>query len=493
MKNEASRDTSVSRLGQVFPDRPVAYEDRPADTKLPAPATRVAAGYSAGDEGIDLWKHLDLLWKGRLWIVAGTLLFIGLAAVYTSMRPRLYRTTASVFVTPPTYATTLRPETLSVEAYEKLAESEFVLGRVQTQLHQSRPDLFGGAGASGGWVTYDARLYISREPMKPYLPLLDLTAIAESPERAQLAANMWANIFVTEQGNLSKVGKSSSADFIISQLPETEKALSQHEFQVEVVLRRQTEAVSKLESALGLSLKKAEAEAYEKTVVSLEDILSRAMVELNHVKPTVAELTAELARTPTHIEVSRAITDDALWAVLTGQADKKAIEALPELRLRTMEINIIHSTLRMKLAEERVKYLALIPHIASLEKQIAQTQKKVGEFRAALFDGERKVADLKRTHEVEVAERKRSVATSKFAFDKLAEKFGEAKIAKFEPDNDLKLGALAALPAGPFSPNIPLNLIIAAVFGFVASLVSVWFASLVADHRRELAAAVPAR
>jgi uncharacterized protein involved in exopolysaccharide biosynthesis len=102
-----------------------------------------------------------------------------------------------------------------------------------------------------------------------------------------------------------------------------------------------------------------------------------------------------------------------------------------------------------------------------------------------MVDAERRVADLKRAHEVATGELRRAVTTAKAAFDKLAEKFGEAKIAKFEPDNDLKLGGLAGLPRAPSSPNVRRTVAMAGGIGFAGSLLAVWLIAIIARHRAQ--------
>jgi uncharacterized protein involved in exopolysaccharide biosynthesis len=402
---------------------------------------------------IDLRAGFELLWQKRYLIVGFTLAAAVLTVLLTLLMPRQYRAEATVFLTPPTYATTLRPPVMAVEAYAELAETEHILDKVDGVLREKHPNLFAGGAEPGErrLASYEARLSASREPQKPYLPLVGLTATASTPEKAQAAANVWADVLVTEGSRLSEAGKSNAANFILQEYPKVERALVVSERALQDLLAKQAQELAALKSEVGVSLRTAQLESYEWMVVQQEDALAAARTRLDRLRPSVAQLERELKATPQHFVVNKAITDEALWSTKTQGTP--AGGALDKSALQTQEINPVFVSLSQRLAEERVNLNALEPQIASLEKQIASTRQQVVEIRRALLDGERRIADMERRHDVEAAGLEREVETSRTAFDKIAGKIGEARLARSEPDNDLKLGAYAGLPMTPSGPR----------------------------------------
>lgn len=438
----------------------------------------------ADEQLLDLWQCFDTLWARRLLIAGVTLGAAVVAALYALTLPRQYRAEATVFLMPPTYATTLRPDVMSVEAYAKLAESDYILSLVEAELQKSRPDLF-PAHKGDRYAIYTAKLSASREPQKPYLPLVGLSAQSDSPEKAKIGANTWADVFIREQGAFAEAGKTNSANFILSEFPKVEKALSETEHALETMEKRHAQELAALKSEIGLSLKQAQLAAYEYMAVSQEEQLVAARRERDQLKPSVAELEKELATTPQYLTVSKAITDDALWNAQTQtQGGGRAAAPNPNAKLQTQEVNPVYISLNQRLARERVDYNATGSQIASLQKQLEETRRLAAAARAAMLDGERRIADVQRRQSMEAASLKRTVDTSRKSFEKLSDKIGEARLAQSEPDKDLKLGAYAELPAKPSGPRRKLIVAGAAGGAFTLTVGTLLFLLLTASRRR---------
>jgi len=405
------------------------------------------------DDRHDPWFYFDILWHRRFLIAGATVLAMAIATVATVVMPRAYRAEATIFLTPPTYATTLRPEMLSIEAYARLAESDYILTMVDVELQKKRPDLFpgGSTAPAAHHASYSASLVASREPQKPYLPLVSLSAEASLPEKAKVAANTWADIVVREEGKFSEVGKTNAANFILAEYPKVESTLAQNEAELVSVQRRQGQEMSDLKAQTGVSLKKVQLENVEKLVVTLETALATAKSDANRLKPIVAEFERELKATPPVVTISKAITDDALWNAQTQGTSKP--DALANTKLLTQEPNPVYAEVGKKLAEVRVQYNSLEPQIASLERQVADARREAGSVRAALLDAERRVAELGREHARHESALERAVDASKKSFDKLAEKIGDARISQSESTSDLKLGSYAEVPEKPSGPR----------------------------------------
>ncbi|MGH8637366.1 MAG: Wzz/FepE/Etk N-terminal domain-containing protein [Burkholderiales bacterium] len=401
----------------------------------------------------DLRAYVQLLWRNRVVLVGVTLLAAVLAVFVSFLMPRQYRAEATVFLTPPTYTTTLRPPVMAVEAYAQFAETQHILDTVDTELRRKHPQLFPAVRQTEGdrLATFAARLSASREPQKPYLPLVGLTATADTPEQAQAAANVWADVLVLEGSKLSEVGKSNASNFILHQYPKIQQALVESEKALQDLFATQARELAELQTEVGVSLLKSQLESSEWMVVQQEDALAAARTRLERLRPLVRQLEQEVKDTPQNFVVNKAITDEALWNAQSQTS--RSSGALGDSALQTEEVNPVYVSLGQRLAEERVNLNALEPQIASLEKQLGSTRRHAVEVRRALLDGERRIADMQRRHEVEAAQLERAVDTARSAFDKIAEVVGEARLAQSEPDKDLKLGAYAGLPSAPSGPR----------------------------------------
>lgn len=421
------------------PDAPTAAV-RPHDDSLAPPR----------DEGsISLWQYVDLLWRYRILVIGVTLAAAAIATLMTFLTPRRYSAEATVFLTPPSFVTSLRPEAMTVEAYAELAQTEHVLSLVAAELRKRYPALFESAQRreGGGAIAYSTRLSASREPQKPYLPLIGLGVVAESPELAQAAANTWADVFVAEQAKISSTAVSSAADFILQEHPKLEQVLADAEQALQSLLAKQAQELAALKSQVGLSLRTAELESYEWMVVQQEDALAAAQRTRDRLGPSVAQLEAELRVTPQYLAGSppgvnrpEPKPDEASGAGAAGAPPPG-------------QLNPVYVALSQRLAEERVNLNALTPQIQSLEKHITETRRKAAEVRRALLEGERRIAEMERRHLVAAASLERAVTLAEDSLDDVSDKVGEARLAQSAPGQNLKLGAYAGLPSSPSGPR----------------------------------------
>jgi uncharacterized protein involved in exopolysaccharide biosynthesis len=459
----------------------------PTRSSTPVQVPREQSRLQADEHhSVDLWPYVDLIWQGRVTIIGITIVAAVIAATATLFMGRQYRAEATVFLTPPTYSTSLRPGVMSVEAYARLAETEHVLALVDAELQRKHADLFAsGSTAAGRLASYGARLSASREPQKPYLPLIGLTAVAETPEKARAAANTWADVFITEEGKLARAGKSNSANFILKEYPKAEEAVLKSEDALQTLSVKHAQEIATLKADIGLSLKTAQLEAYEYMVVQQEDALADARGRLDRLKPSVAQLEKELQSTPPFLVVSKAMSDDALWNA-QSQSSGGAREALEKAKLLTQEVNPVYTSLSQRVAEQRVELNALPPQIAALQAQIDSTRRTVRETRTSLLDGERRLAEVEGRHAVEAAALQRQIEAAKRSIEKLSEKIGEARLAQSEPDSDLKLGAYAGLPATPSGPSRTLIVAGTTATAFVVSALALLAIAIFRGHLRDV-------
>ncbi len=414
-----------------------------------------------------IWTVLAILWEAKWLIVVGTISSLVVALLVSLSLPKTYRTVATVFITPPTFSSGLKPEPFSIEAYERLASSDYMRNQVALDL-QKRGVL--ATGESLGNVS--TQLYSSREPQKPYLPLIGLIAESSSPEKAQQIANAWAERFVLEQSRLAILGKAGAVDFILAEHPKASSRLGEQEQKLRSVQQRHDRETAAANTRLALRMKRAELESIERTVVDFEWDLYKTRVNIKEEAERLAQTQKEVAATASTLNLSRSVSEDALWAILAqrGQSSAGAIKGGDALKMQSQEVNPVYVHLAQQLAEYRVQHNALLMREETLVRQLATARADAARLRNAYYAGEAELTQLERQQSGEVTSIKRLVDEAQARFKKLDERIGDAQIAKAQQESDVKIGALAELPRVHSSPNIPLNVAIATMLGFLASL-----------------------
>lgn len=429
-----------------------------------------------GWPNLDAWAIAVGLWRLRWFVFGGTLLFV--AGVYgvSLVLPKKYSALATIFVTPPTFASDLKPSAFSVEAYERLANSDYIQSRLLERLRERK--VIGPLERPGRMTTVT---YPSLEPLKPFLPLIGLQVEGPHPEKLQTAANTWASLFVEEQAKLSAVGKATAVDFIISEYPKASATLLERERLFKTIQDQQAAVLTAMQTRQGVSLKRFQLQSKESLLVSLEEELYKVRGDVADARQMVTELERELQRTAKSRSTTRAVSDDALLQSIAKPGDPAS---LASVKIENVEPNPIYEQLSGDLSRGRVRYNTLAPRALALEKQIAQVRADAAALRADLLNGQLALDNLQRQQKTELGSYQRGVDEAQAKFKKLEEKIGDAQIAKAERDSDVKIGALAEVPKGVSSPNPVKNAIIALPVGFCLSLL----AAAIWTFRRILAA-----
>lgn len=425
------------------------------------------------DDTVDLWQVVLNLWDARRLIVLGTVTAALVASAISFALPKTYEATATVFVTPLTFQSALKTPAFSVEAYGRLAESDYMRDLVRDELRRLKVI---DATQQVGKVSIV--LYPSREPQKPYLPLFGLVARWHTPEGAQAIANAWATTFVAEQAKLAAASTAGTVNFVVTEFPKASRALADAELDMKALQTRHGAELGALRASSAVEIKSARLSGQEQWVIELEGRLDNTRLDIIELKERIAQLQAELARTPQFVVLSKAITDDALWQRVGSQSSTSA--ALPEdvvrQRLETQELNFVYDSLSRQLAEARVGFNSLVPLESELVKQIAAARTAASQARTELMAAGLKIADLDREQQLERSFQQRKIDEANARFGPISARIGEAEIAKSQSQPDLEVGALAARPLGPIRPNIRVNVAAAALAGFLLSLIGAWIA-----------------
>ncbi len=433
------------------------------------------------DEPFDPWPTIAALWQRKRMLVAGTVAASAAALLVSLALPKQYTALATVFVTPPTLANDLKPIPLSVEAFERLANSDFIKNRVAQDLRQKKA--LGPDEAPGRFETI---IYPSKEPQKPFLPIIGLQVVSDSPVKAETVANAWAAVLVEEETRISAIGKSGSVDFVLQEFPKASSQVLEEERKLKLIEDQQARVMTAAETRYAISLETAQLDSVEKQIVEFESELARAHVSAQQSKESIPRFEQELARTPQVLTTSKALSDDALWQSTANGARSgeppRVPDALATTRLRSEEMNPVYLSLSQRLADERIAYNANVAREAILERQIRDAKARAATLRSHLLAGRQAIADLKRLQTLERSSSERAVNQARARFNKLNDKIGDAQIVKAESESDLKVGALAEQPKRPSSPDPLRNALVAAPVGLLLSALFLWLSIQMKRH-----------
>jgi uncharacterized protein involved in exopolysaccharide biosynthesis len=468
------------------------YKDKPVPIDAPSPYAygpdhshdRIVPAFPprepqppVEDDSVSLVRVVLDLWEWRL-LIAAAIVVSGVAALVLGvLAPKRYEALATVFVTPRTFSSELKPPPFSIEAFDRLAKSDYVTARVVDAAKKQ-----GIVGPNGPSIGFSTVLYDSRETGKPYLPLIGLLVSAPDPAVAQQGANLWARIFIEEEQKFSSVGKAASIDFILSEYPKASSDLGDRQRSLTGVLQEQAKGLSTMKIRLSPEFITKQLEASQLALIEAEDDLRSTNLSLQESEKRLAELKTALASTPQRLTTAKAVSDEAIWAAV--KSGQPGTPALPSTKLLSEEVNPVHTSLSGDLASEQVTTASLRARSAGLAADVKRLRSDIAGLTERLYRAQYSIEDLQRTQKLQASTFERAVEDAKGRVTRLEGKVVEAQLAKAERDSDVKLGAGAELPTSPSGPNVARNAVLAMGVGGALGVAAAWLLSQIKAYRR---------
>ncbi len=472
---------------------------------------------------------LEFFWRRKIFILAWTLLCGLTALVVSLLTPPAYEASTLLIVRPPTVAGAVEPAPLGVDAYRLLLESDFVMNQTlarlvrenivprQTQLETIR-----------GMLTVDT--YRDRRDV----PLIELRARADSANKASAAANIWAQVAVDHFASLSRQRHQGAGDVLQAQYPiirdklgdararlkerqdyfagallelEARWSARMTEFDKETGSltrnhEKQTDSLRiEFEAQWKIPLSKQRLEKLEAQLLNLESQVNESRAGVGVQQKTLAQIKAQLQDEPRYWVLSKAITDEALWARI-GSQDSALPQALDQLKLRSEFLNPTHQQLLERMTVAQLEYemasrrLTELP--GAIERLGAQADDlrrlidvKEGEQTALLADRgtelkallesraaqkvilektrETESGRLQRQRDLELERWTREIADLQGVYAVVAPKYQEVQLAQLQTEPNVKIATPAIAPQRANRPRIMLNVITGLVVGLILS------------------------
>lgn len=396
------------------------------------------------DDQVNLAQYIFVLWRWKRFIIVGTFMCATVAFLVSSLMPAVYEARATLILQPPRFSTELKPAPLSVETYQSILSSDLITTRVKADLVKKQV-ILAKMPVQHLKNTLSVEIYQGKEVNRPgeksFMPIIDLVATADSPEKAADLANTWARVFLKESTELISLGKQGSLEFIEAQYPTVSASLVRHEeelkkkrdfyadghlqletdwteqilaFELETEKLRtdsviktgelRTELVNETErlkkehtqktERLKLEfltrwkpeLKKQNLKVKGAKLAKFQDDLLDIDLQIKTAKDTLERLRAEIQEHPQLIVLAKAITDEALWEKAEPGKSGEIPKELERLKLQSQSLNPVYQNLLDRLVSSQIKYDTLVPKKEHLKFEIARVESEIDKLKKEITE-----------------------------------------------------------------------------------------------------------
>lgn len=374
----------------------------------------------------------------RNWrLILGLAVLTGLGTTLVLLLvPNKYEASATLYIVPPSFSSDLKPQTLTIQSYQKILESDAVIAEAkrrlvaQNQFPSDRPLRLG--------VELESRIFVARRAEEATTPMLQAVARGRTGEQAAALANTWAEVFLARTRELAVGSMSAAFQFIVQQYSRVRDSLAKIEnsrigeanafqnrfnetamrwgdritafkgettslitaFQAET--DRLTEDFS---SRHDIDSRKGQLAALRKVCGELQEEQARVVsqLDLKHLQLDAAR--SQLARTTPLVTLQKAITDDALWrSVADAKGGSPDWKALQGRSLTSQEVNPVYTALSSKVADIEMDVTAMVPRAAGLTKDLDRINNEMKSLEAGLRDDQATLEKLQRGRDAGLAE-----------------------------------------------------------------------------------------
>lgn len=387
--------------------------------------------------------------KAKIAYVTFALVFI--VFVWYALRTSYsYSATASLLLSPPTFQTKspgaeMMPEPLDMPSYAKLIRDGAILEKVAARLYMENPELWESMHESGRMVPQVLQQMISvatevieKTPQKvTYARALYLTASANSPERAQHLAIVWAGEAVDAARKFTLPSAAATIEFV-----RTEFDAAKTELEAKDELLRQDQAQFDVERMKLLK------EELVKILAKQKGDLAAAVVEVADARKQVEEIQKLLANEKPTIEIRRAPSVDALAQIgadggknVPVYKEEIANQVYPSLKVHEAESVQLLSGAEGRVEALQTEIAKMEADLATLNEQYVQHDTKQKQLMREVTAGdEYLIAMAKQRAEIALLEAATKMEQAKSIF------IANAPTLPTDPSN--KLVRWAALPIG---------------------------------------------
>ncbi|MFN3347058.1 MAG: GNVR domain-containing protein [Candidatus Bipolaricaulaceae bacterium] len=272
---------------------------------------------------------------------------------------------------------------------------------------------------------------------------LQVSFTGTNPVLLKRLAEVWAQRFTTRNTELFTSRAAQSYDYIKENFDQVnQELLAKEEERTRFLWENPVEILQ------------AEVSVLQSNYQTCLGQLREKQKELSRKEALLAALQETIAKEPEHFVLERAVSAEALWNFLAQGTSPKELAALPSLTLQDQQLNSVYVQLRAQLASAQVDVKTIRDEIAYLESILVETEAALREKQAHLILVQTKLVQLDR-----------EIAVLRSAYTSLAQALQEARLAKAETGEPIRIVEAPVVPTRPIGPQRTLNLAVAGVLG----------------------------
>lgn len=405
---------------------------------------------------VDLRDYFRVLWKGKWIVIITFLVSVGTALGVSYSLPKTYQTETSLLILPPlakevggevTTGTVFSPET-----YKRLALASDLLKEVIGEVYLD------GGGTSVSALRGQMNVEVEQTTAKDFpgrFPLyLRVTLTGTDPEKLPPLAEAWARWFTEKNAQLFLSRTAQSYEYVKQNFDEVEQELLAKEEERKLLQQENPEPVIQ-----------AEVTALQQVYESYLAELSEKRQQLANEEARLSALRLALAQEPETFSLERGLSAEALWDFLSTEVSPEELASLPSLTVQDQVLNDTYVSLRGQVAGAEAEVQALRGEVAYLESKTEETRKVFEKKQVQLVEVQAELDRLDR--EIQVLDS---------AYTSLATKLQEARIARVETPNPIRIVDAPIMPTSPIGPNKKMNVAVAGVLGLFGGVLLAFFA-----------------
>jgi len=421
-------------------------------------------------------SHLWLIFRRRLnWFLIAALAVVGLVAAYTMSRPSLYTALAVVQIQPrmpelvkdvDSAAPSMAADTNVIDTEVQILSSRRLAGRVAMDLAKTYPQFrvpgYNPATGPGTHPMAGALLSAVTVRRSGLTYLVNIQAVARSPQLAADIANSFAREYLAQQAELKNMTAAQAQQFVAGRLSELRAEVARADSALQTYKIRHG-----LMSAEGATMAEQEVSNLNQQIATARAELAEKSGEIQAARGNIGADSAG-ANLPAALQSGTVAQLRAREAELSGHlADLKASygDKHPEV-LRT------HG----ELADTRQQLQRQIDRVvASLEADAQAARFRLDSLLTSQRQAEGSMANSN-SAQVEYLELDREAQAARSIYEAFLKRSREIDPQEGRLQPDARIETLARTPSFPFSPNYPLALVMAITGGIVAGLLAITLA-----------------
>jgi len=397
---------------------------------------------------VSLADYIRILWKEKWVVIITFVVAVGTALIISFSQPRQYQVQTALLILPPLFQEVggqISGTVLSPETYRRLALANDLLERTLQQVYPEGSTLTVEPLRERMKVEIEQPTTVSKELAFPARFPLYMRVTFTGSDRKDLVrlAETWALTFVAQNTELFMTRTAQSQEYLEQTFREVERELHDKQEALKAFLQENPETVIQAE----VDALKAKYTDYLKSLADAEKQLAASAARLSALREA-------LEREPQYFVVERGPSNEALWQFLGIRPDTRTLEAYARLTISDQILNSAYVDLRTQVASAEAEF-------ASLKAAVDYYKEALDRISAELAQKQAKLTEV----QIRRQQMEQEIAVLQDTYNRVAKSLQEAKIARAETAEPIKIVERPVLPTTPVGPSRKLNVAVAGVLG----------------------------